>query len=58
MYTEVCSCIILSWGPEKPGSHLSTLCDDDGESGLVVGSSRNILLGRRSQNVNKICKVK
>jgi len=28
---------------ERAGSHLSTLCDEDGQLGLIVGSRRNIL---------------
>lgn len=32
------------------GSHLSTLCDEDGEFGLVVWSRRNVLLAGRSTN--------
>lgn len=32
------------------GSHLSTLCDDDGEFGFVVGSDWNILSGKKGPN--------
>lgn len=38
-------------GVERGGSHLSTLCNEDGELGLVVGSRRNILSGGRRTNL-------
>lgn len=46
---HVYSCVYLYtvvWCFEHGESHFSTLCNDDGELGLVVGSCRNILLGR------------
>lgn len=45
--------VILAWCSEHAGSHLSTLCDEDGELGLVVGSCRSILLGRRSTHLKR-----
>lgn len=53
MYTEVCSCVVLAWCCEQAGSHLSTLCNEDGKLGLVVWSRGHILLGGRSTNLDQ-----